>query len=315
MFLPPVDQEWHLPSDNAWSNFKCCTQPGNKACLLSVCPNAAIHRSTRPVAKEELLAWVHPDAEHLERLLTDDELLSGVFDCEEPIPQIRLPLLYQVQTVIDAAFFAFERNTIVLAPGGAQHHAAPRKAEGAGVFCDVPLAWLLLRQRPGNLKALYIDTDVHHANGFAQARVELGMEDHFFMLDMFNDEIWPFTDVERTHDTVANVNIPVRFGKGIGGKNYVALLEAALERATAELPVVNMVFYMCCNDALEDDPLGRTKVSASFIYERDAMVVRWARQQNPPVPIVIMPGRGYGPSSCRVARESMARLNDEFGIW
>lgn len=91
------------------------------------------------------------------------------------------------------------------------------------------------------------------------------------------------------------------------------LLRSGLKRCAAELPPVNLVFYMCSLDAMKDDPLGHVNVTERAIYERDRAVVEWCHERD--LPLVIIPGRGYGPSSCRVARESMARLNDEYKIF
>jgi acetoin utilization deacetylase AcuC-like enzyme len=90
-------------------------------------------------------------------------------------------------------------------------------------------------------------------------------------------------------------------------------LKQGLKRVETELPPIHMVFYMCSNDALKGDPLGKTNVTEKAIYERDMFVVDWARERD--LPILIMPSRGYGPSSCRVARESMARINDKYTIF
>ena len=213
---------------------------------------------------------------------------------------------------------AYLNKSIVIVPNAGAHHASVNVAEGSCVFADVPLAWHLLRDKiletdGGSPRALYIDVDVHHANGFAECRVECGMQDHFFIVDLFNQDIWPFDEDGGSLETVQHVNIPVPFHSGIGSKDYLALLRSALKRVETELPPVQIVFYMCSNDAMMGDPLGKTKVTERAVYERDQIVVDWARTRD--LPIVIMPSRGYGPTSCRVIRESMARLNDEYNIF
>jgi acetoin utilization deacetylase AcuC-like enzyme len=210
---------------------------------------------------------------------------------------------------------AWEKRCIVIVPGVGHHHASPSHSEGAGVFCDVPLAWLELRRTTGrtDIRALYIDTDVHHANGFARARMELEIHEHFFMLDFFNVDIWPHGEDGEPASTVQHVNIPMAYHCGVNNRDYLALIQAGLNRAASELLHIDIVFYMCCNDALKGDPLGKTNVTERAIYHRDRAVVSWARARD--LPIVVMPSGGYGPSACRVARESMSRLNDEYGIF
>lgn len=307
----------------AWVQFECC-KTRNTACLLSVCPNYTV---PEPVAWETL-ERIYP-RDRLTSLRQDRKKLYEVFEIAEDIEigsivtaedekNILNPLLLQVSAVIMGAREAYANKSIVIVPDVGSHHASVNVADGACLFADVPLAWLLLRDKIIETegvfpRALYIDVDVHHANGFAQTRVECGMQDHFFMIDLYNQDIWPMDEVSGSLETVQHTNIPVPFHSGIRNKAYISLLSSALKRAETELPPVNIVFYMCSNDAMMGDPLGKTNVTERAIYERDQIVVKWARDRN--LPIVIMPSRGYGPTSCRVIRESMARLNDEYNIF
>jgi acetoin utilization deacetylase AcuC-like enzyme len=321
MFLSSPERSVRLPDNCYYGNHPCCNKR-DKSCLLSVCGSEYVSfEATTPITLEDL-ALVHRDPAYLTRLCTDAALVHEVFELSGPVDDsllenVVLPLRFRVTNLVLATQHAYFGRSIVMVPGAGQHHASPDKAMGAGLFCDVPLAWLKLRASvPGGqaFRALYVDVDVHHANGFAEARDQLGMHDHFFMLDVYNADIWPFPeDGSGVLSSVEHVNIPVPIHSGIGGRAYLAKLKEALDRAHAELPNLHMLFYMCSLDALEGDPQGKTKVSAKAVYKRDRMVVAWARQRG--LPVVIMPGAGYGPSSCRVARESMARLNDEFKIW
>jgi len=326
MFLSCPEREVRLPSNCAFTGFECCKKRTNR-CVLSVCPVEKQQQAPHYVSREDL-ALVHRNPDHLDRLLTDAKFIYDVFELKSPdaeaastvVQNIVIPLRYSVQNLICATQQAFLTKRIVLCPGGGQHHAGPSKARGAGLFCDVPLAWLKLRQTvPGGqaLKALYIDVDVHQANGVAEAREELDMWKHFFILDACNQQIWPFaTDPSYASDAcVEPVNIQMFFDKHIGNKEYLKKLEEALNRATTELPEVDFVFYVSYLDAFDTDKLGHVKVTAPAIYDRDRMVVEWARNRKNPIPMVIMPGPGYTEESCRVTRESMARLNEEFNIW
>jgi acetoin utilization deacetylase AcuC-like enzyme len=266
-------------------------------------------------------------AARLSQLRTDRKLLLDVYELgdhiklgakvtDEDEEHILNPLRRQVSGLILGARLAYTSKSIVVVPHCGHHHASPSVSEGAGVFADVPLAWLLLRDQITDVqspKALYIDVDVHHANGFARSRIECDMQEHFFMIDLYNEDIWPFPEDGGTLDTVQHVNIPVPFHSGIGNKAYLSHLRDALKRAETDLPPVNIVFYNCSNDAMMGDPLGKTNITERAVYERDRMVVEWARARD--LPVVLMPSRGYGPSSCRVIRESMARLNDEYKIF
>ncbi len=299
----------------AWASFECCAQRSN-ACLLSLCGNA--YTTVEPVSWDTL-ERIHPHA-HLAKFRTSRAALLDVFEIDvqdgpltdDDERHILTPMRRSVGATMEGARRAFANQSIVMVPGGGNHHASPDVADGSGIFADVPLAWMLIKDANPNARALYIDVDVHHANGFANVRADNpAFAADFYMLDLYNDEIWPFVD--KACASVAHVNIAMPFQCGIGNRAYLALLAGALQRAERELPAVHMVFYMCSNDAMMGDRLGKTNVTERAIYQRDRMVVAWARARN--LPMVIMPSRGYGPSSCRVARESMARLDDEFGIF
>jgi|JI10StandDraft_1071094.scaffolds.fasta_scaffold78267_2 acetoin utilization deacetylase AcuC-like enzyme len=307
---PPISDDVLLPH-GAWKAFPCCAVRGN-SCLLSL--SAPV--SVEPVSWTDL-ERVH-SKQHLDELRTNRNKLFSTFEIEDGISEKEKVTADDTRFILDAsrvsagaivegAKRAFVNKSIVIVPGCGTHHASYNVAEGAGLFADVPLAWLMLREHVGSdIKAVYIDVDVHHANGFARLVDQLKMHDHFYMLDMFNEEIWPCHKLE---ETIGHVTIPVPYQCGIGNKKFLGLLTEALKR----IPRVDMVFYMCSNDTMAGDPLGKCNVTDRAIYQRDAMVVDWARSRG--LPIAVMPSRGYGPSSCRVARESMAKLNDKYNIF
>ncbi len=315
------DQEVVLP-DGRWKQFECC-KTRSSACLLSLCPNYTTVESVswdtfHRIYTVQRLNEIRTDRKHLFDVYELDRynrMKRGTMITPEDERYILDPLRNRVSGLIVGTQKAYKEKSIVIVPNCGHHHASPSTSTGAGLFCDVPLAWLLLRDaNVPSLKALYIDVDVHHANGFASSRIECGMQDNFFMIDLFNQDIYPFDDPdEHPCDTVQHVNIAVPFHCDIGNKAYLDLLSGALKQAESELPAVDIVFYMCSNDAMMGDPLGMTRVTERAIYKRDRMVVEWARSRG--LPIVIMPSRGYGPTSCRVIRESMARLNDEYKIF
>lgn len=293
------DQDVTLPR-GAWKPFECCSRRNNN-CLLSLCP---------AYSNPELVSWeqleiVHT-SEYLQKIRTSRKALYTIFEIQEDDMDDRItsddehyildPIRRHIGGLIMGAREAFTNKSIVIVPDSGYHHASRNNGDGACVFADVPLAWNLIRTP--NSRALYIDVDVHHANGFADY-----CSDNFYMLDMYNDDIWP--------DDKHSVQIPSPYHCGIGNKAFLTLLNAALKQA--ENVHFDMIFYMCSNDALQGDPLGHVNVTERCIYQRDATVVKWARDRG--LPIVIMPSRGYGASSCRVARESMLRLNDEYNIW
>lgn len=305
--------------NGACTPINCCTDPNNKSCLNTLFDKCAHPAS---IASWEELEKVHPQ-DHLNRILSDRVYLYSVFDEDIPVGGERVvtmederafitPARYRAGAMINAARRAYETGDVLIVPNTGMHHASPRKAEGFGLFCDVPLSWIMLRELYPNITALYIDVDVHHANGTALARHELGITEHFQMIDMFNEEIWPF--VEGGPDAaVEHVSIPVPYGCGINNTSFLSLLKGALQRASEEFPRPDLIYYMCSNDALVGDPLGHVNVTERGLYARDQMVMEWARTRA--IPIILMPSRGYGAASCRVTRESMQRLNDKYNLF
>ena len=303
--LPPIEHTFCLPS-GTWSPFECCLKRSN-ACVRSVCKNP--DTDVKPV-EWEVLQQVHT------KEFLDNVPIADIFELDKKLElsQVLTPLRYLVGSLIKGTLEAYTNKSIVIVPEVGGHHASPSLSHGACVFADVPVAWLELRKQMGDIRALYIDTDVHHADGFARSRVELNMQDHFFIMDMFNMDIWPCDEENpQATETLQHVNVPLPFHSGVSNKEYITLLKQGLKRVETELPPIHMVFYMCHNDALKGDSLGKTNVTERAIYERDMLIVDWARERD--LPIVIMPNRGYGSSSCRVARESMAKINDKYNVF
>jgi hypothetical protein len=70
---------------------------------------------------------------------------------------------------------------------------------------------------------------------------------------------------------------------------------------------------MCCNDALKDDPLGKTNLSLNGTIERDEIVISWCKTRG--IPVCLSPARGYGKTSCKASRTSMLNLNKKFNLF
>lgn len=185
----------------------------------------------------------------------------------------------------------------------------------------MPLSWILLRETIKRLginpdpKALYIDVDVHHANGFAYCCEEIpGLRDNFFMVDLYNSDIYPIKNGDTVIDeeSLEYLSVSKPFPSNIGTRAYLKILREALD-AAEKLPVPDIIYYMANNDTLTGDPLGRARVTPKGILKRDRMVLTWARDRD--IPIVMFPGAGYAKNGCSITRDVLVQLNNEFGLW
>jgi histone deacetylase 11 len=241
----------------------------------------------------------------LKQLRTNRSVLLDVYEIEvEKAPLtpednrlILDPIRYQVSCVILAAVIAYVRGSCLTLQGG-HHHAAPNHGEGRGMLADVPISWLILRKNlidtgiKPNPRALYVDVDVHHANGFARCRLDNAVfRESFDIADLFNESIWPVFGNKTECDSIGGLTVCKTFRSWVSTKQYLDLFRSLLSEVDALGRQYDIVYYMCSNDALIGDPLGETRVSAKGIKERDVIFMQWARSKQ--LPVVIIPGPGY----------------------
>ena len=201
--------------------------------------------------------------------------------------------LRSVGATIAAARAALAEGVAVHLAGGT-HHAHADKGSGYCVFNDVAvavavaarlmLAEVFRRQRRG-LQVWVIDLDVHKGNGTAAI---LRDDASVFTLSLHGARNFPFRkeagdlDLELPDDCTDSA--------------YLQALDDALAEswrrqcAGAEAP--GLAFYLAGADVHEDDRLGRLKLSADGVAERDQHVLRFLRQRR--VPVALTMAGGYG---------------------
>ena len=299
--------------EGAWAPSACCVE----AKCTHVVPK---ERTVVPkMVSWDVLERVHPK-KYLDMLQTSRKELYDIF--EQEVEEASLtegdkrfvldPLRHCVGATMLATALAYVYGSVV-STEGSMHHASTEMGEGSGVFADVPLAWITLREHlmemgVHNPQAMYLDVDVHHCNGTAYARDELGIQDHFHLVDLYNKDIWP---VQHDQESLQHLTVAKGFPSGTGSRRFLELLREALAEAEQIKP--DILFYCAYNDTLKGDPLGECNVTAKGIHQRDRMVIQWARERN--IPICIFYGGGYGSDACQVARDTLVKLNDEFGVW
>ena len=192
------------------------------------------------------------------------------------------------------ATIAAERAALVGAQGvaanlaGGTHHAFADKGSGYCVFNDVAVAARLMqaewhRSQRQLLRVVVIDLDVHQGNGTAAIFRD---DPTVFTLSMHGARNFPF----RKEASDLDVELP----DGCGDDDYLAALDTALETLglhTAAVPV-GLAFYLAGADPHEGDRLGRLKLSAAGLAERDRRVLDWLYARR--IPVALSMAGGYG---------------------
>jgi acetoin utilization deacetylase AcuC-like enzyme len=171
---------------------------------------------------------------------------------------------------------------------GGTHHADASKGSGYCVFNDTAVAARLMqaewhRVHKALLRVLVIDLDVHQGNGTAAIFAD---DPTVFTFSMHGARNFPFRKVAGDLD----IELP----DGCGDGEYLAALDAALaevwRRHEAHPP--GLVFYLAGADPHENDRLGRLKLSAQGLAERDRHVLAALRERG--LPVALSMAGGYG---------------------
>lgn len=175
---------------------------------------------------------------------------------------------------------------------GGTHHASADKGSGYCVFNDVAVAARLMqaewhRVHRALLRVLVVDLDVHQGNGTAAIFSD---DPTVFTFSMHGERNFPFRKVAGDLD----VDLP----DGCDDATYLAALDAGLaevwRRHDSALPGQSpgLVFYLAGADPHENDRLGRLKLSAEGLAERDRRVLAALRERR--IPVALSMAGGYG---------------------
>ncbi|MEY4906661.1 MAG: hypothetical protein RL260_379 [Pseudomonadota bacterium] len=180
------------------------------------------------------------------------------------------------------------REGIAANLAGGTHHASADTGSGYCVFNDLAVAarlmqaeWHRLQRRL--LRVAVIDLDVHQGNGTAAI---FGDDPTVYTLSVHGAKNFPFRKVASDLD----VDLP----DGCTDGPYLAAVDAALDRFWLDHrdQPPGLVFYQAGADPHEGDRLGRLKVSAAGLAERDRRVFAACRSRG--IPVVLTMGGGYG---------------------
>lgn len=192
-----------------------------------------------------------------------------------------------VGATIAAARSALAGGVSVNLAGGT-HHAHADRGSGFCVFNDVVVAarlmqweWQRLHQRV--LHVAVVDLDVHQGNGTAAICRD---DDTIYTLSMHGANNFPF----RKEASDLDVELP----DGCSDKEYLAALDLALDRMWQhhEGGLPELIFFLAGADPHEGDRLGRLKLTAAGLAERDRRVFAAALERR--IPVAVSMAGGYG---------------------
>ncbi len=160
---------------------------------------------------------------------------------------------------------------------------------------DEILAFLLdrglirrLRARGFHDPVLVVDLDLHDGNG-TRAAFAGDASVHTFSI---HNRTWD--------DTPAVAATSLALGEGVTDDTYLAALREALPPVLRAHRPALVVYVAGCDPAV-DDQLGDWRITPAGMLERDRFVVDQVRGTNGRrgIPLVIVPGGGYGPNAWR----------------
>lgn len=178
----------------------------------------------------------------------------------------------------ECCLFAMKYGVSLNVAGGT-HHAFADHGEGFCVFNDFAIASNLLLKHQLVKQILIVDLDVHQGNGTAhifQNRPEV------FTFSMHGKNNYPLRKQQSDLDIALEDNS--------NDETYLSLLKFHLPRLIKKTKP-DIILYLSGVDILENDKLGRLKVSKQGIQLRDQFVFQTAKKEK--IPIAVSMGGGY----------------------
>ena len=173
---------------------------------------------------------------------------------------------------------------------GGTHHASAARGSGYCVFNDVAVAARAVQADAAGAasgsampRIVVIDLDVHQGDGTASI---FAGDASVFTLSLHGEKNFPFRK--------ASSDLDVGLPDGCGDDDYLAALDVALAavwREHAARPF-GLAFYLAGADPHEGDRLGRLKLSAAGLLERDRRVLAALREHR--LPVALSMAGGYG---------------------
>ncbi|OYY65597.1 histone deacetylase [Sphingomonas sp. 28-62-11] len=201
-----------------------------------------------------------------------------------------------------AALLALERGFAANSAGGS-HHALGDTGAGFCVFNDLAITAVRLIEEHRVGRVLIVDCDVHQGDGTAALTAgRPGIATY----SIHADKNFPVRKARSTLD----VPLP----DGVGDAAYLETLEATLG-PLIESFAPNIILYQAGVDPFEGDRLGRLKLTAQGLAQREDLIARLAIARR--LPLASTLGGGYGHDAMEVAGRHVAsilRLGGHFSL-
>ncbi|OYW22799.1 MULTISPECIES: histone deacetylase [unclassified Sphingomonas] len=201
-----------------------------------------------------------------------------------------------------AALLALERGFAANSAGGS-HHALGDTGAGFCVFNDLAITAVRLIEEHRVGRVLIVDCDVHQGDGTAALTAgRPGIATY----SIHADKNFPVRKARSTLD----VPLP----DGVGDAAYLETLEATLG-PLIERFAPNIILYQAGVDPFEGDRLGRLKLTAQGLAQREDLIARLAIARR--LPLASTLGGGYGHDAMEVAGRHVAsilRLGGHFSL-
>lgn len=216
------------------------------------------------------------------------------------------PMRLATKGTIIAAKQALECGVAVNLSGG-YHHASRDSAEGFCIYSDIAVAIQKLRQEKVlevDDKVIVIDLDAHQGNGTERVFYK---DRNVYIFDMYNKDIYP-------QDRWARKRIDYDFplDSKTDDVTYLNELEKGLERLIEQVQDAKVVFYNAGTDIYDKDPLGKLRISAQGILERDKLVLNSCVKANIPCAMVL--SGGYTRESYELVARTVSYILEIWGI-
>ncbi|HEX6361340.1 MAG TPA: histone deacetylase [Albitalea sp.] len=192
---------------------------------------------------------------------------------------------------------------------GGTHHAHADRGSGYCVFNDVAVAARLMqaewhRRHRALLRVAVVDLDVHQGNGTAAIFRD---DPTVFTLSLHGARNFPF----RKEASDLDVELP----DGCADEAYLQALDEALDllwQRHADAPP-GLVFYLAGADPHEGDRLGRLKLTAAGLAERDRRVLEALGERR--IPVALSMAGGYGRVIEETVDVQVATLREAARSW
>jgi acetoin utilization deacetylase AcuC-like enzyme len=227
--------------------------------------------------------------------LRDSQLQPGANDSQPSEPQPSEPQPLEPQPSEPQPRVHSRPQRVALCWSGGRHHAFPAAASGYCYVNDAAIAVLQMERDHG--RVLYVDIDVHHADGVERG---LAPSDTLMTISFHKRAPGFFPGTGDVSDDPLAVNVPLRHGAS--DATFLAAFRPVVAAARDRF-APRCVVVQCGADALAGDPLGGFNLTPQALATCTAELADWG------LPTLVLGGGGYSAPATSIAWcEVTARL-------